>query len=87
MGTYLPSEPSRNRTYDQQIKSLLLCRLSYGPALSVPIIDQFSCQAHRPSGNTSDLNDSILGFFGRDAEPSRTTSTKARIAYIHAQYP
>ena len=24
-------EPGRNRTYNQQIKSLLLCQLSYGP--------------------------------------------------------
>ena len=26
-----PGEPSRNRTYGQQIKSLLLYQLSYGP--------------------------------------------------------
>ena len=25
-------EPGRNRTYNQQIKSLLLCQLSYGPS-------------------------------------------------------
>ncbi len=24
-------EPGRNRTFNQQIKSLLLCQLSYGP--------------------------------------------------------
>ena len=30
MGTE-PSEPRRSRTFDQQIKSLLLCQLSYGP--------------------------------------------------------
>ena len=28
-------EPGRNRTYNQQIKSLLLCQLSYGPTLGV----------------------------------------------------
>ena len=27
-------EPGRNRTYNQQIKSLLLCQLSYGPTTS-----------------------------------------------------
>ena len=27
-------EPGRNRTFNQQIKSLLLCQLSYGPTLS-----------------------------------------------------
>ena len=26
-------EPGRNRTFNQQIKSLLLCQLSYGPTL------------------------------------------------------
>jgi integrase len=29
----LAGEPGRNRTYNQQIKSLLLCQLSYGPTL------------------------------------------------------
>ena len=28
-------EPGRNRTFNQQIKSLLLCQLSYGPTLGV----------------------------------------------------
>ena len=28
-------EPGRNRTYNQQIKSLLLCQLSYGPGWDV----------------------------------------------------
>ena len=30
----LESEPGRNRTFNQQIKSLLLCQLSYGPTRS-----------------------------------------------------
>ena len=29
--TGLSGEPGRNRTFNQQIKSLLLCQLSYGP--------------------------------------------------------
>ncbi len=37
-------EPGRNRTFNQQIKSLLLCQLSYGPTLeagsSLPLRDR-----------------------------------------------
>jgi hypothetical protein len=30
-------EPGRNRTFNQQIKSLLLCQLSYGPTMRIAV--------------------------------------------------
>ena len=34
-------EPGRNRTFNQQIKSLLLCQLSYGPTEGASLLGGF----------------------------------------------